>query len=119
MMIAVSVIFIIAVIVLSIYTAGLLQQNLNSDVNSKNNDLAVYTGYLVNDSSYCSFLGNSDLPPRESNNVASLTFADGRTFIANETLLANRNVAINATYSVYYNATQPSIAIDIITISTG
>jgi hypothetical protein len=106
-------ILIIIIVAISIYTSGLLQNN-SSNRSSQNNGLATYTGYLVNGLDFMPLIGSDSVPQGWSGASVSLTFADGRTFIAHEELAVSRNVVLNETYTVYYNVTQPNVAIDII-----
>ncbi len=105
----------IIAIAISVYTSGLLQNNnFLSNGNSQNNGFATYTGYLANAYSYLAFSYANGSYPNGIGNGVSMTFADGRTFLANETLAVNAHVVLNATYTVYYNVTQPNVAIEIV-----
>jgi len=112
-------IFIIIGVAISIFSSGILQNGSDSNgIGSQNNGLATYTGYLVSGGSIGSYLGNGNLPPHVSNDIVSCRFADGRTFIANETLAESNHVVANATYTVYYNITEPTVAIDIVKLNS-
>jgi hypothetical protein len=110
-------IIVIAIVAVTIFSAGVLQNN-SSIKNSQNKDLAAYTGYLSEASSYWYPIRSNDSPSSVSNNVVSFTFADGRTFIANKSLVESNRIVRGAAYTVYYNLTEPTTALDIIKINT-
>jgi hypothetical protein len=102
---------IMSMIIITFFTVAILQNNT-----AQKNDLATYTGYLVGGGTYSYPIRSFDHPSIVTSNVFSLAFADGRRFIANNTLAESRDVKFKATYLVYYNVTEPSIAIDIVKI---
>jgi len=102
------IIGIILTMAIAVFSVGVLQNSRSEK------DLATYTGYLVNDSSFSYPIRSFDHPSSISSNYFSLTFADGRTFIMDRTLVENRNVTTKTDYTVYYNVTNPEIAIDIV-----
>jgi hypothetical protein len=101
----------ISIVLIGAYSSGLLNQNNSSQ---QNEGLPSYTGYLIKGTSFLPFLGSDGVPEGWTGQSVRLTFADNKTFIAHEELIANNNIIVNATYTVYYNITQPNIAIDII-----
>ena len=108
---ALIAVFIIVVFAASVFTSGVLQ-NGSSKNSDQNNGLARYTGYLVEGHS-CLVCSNSSYPDASSEEV-TMTFADGRTFIADLALVMSRNIAINSTCTVCYNVSEPTLAVDII-----
>ena len=102
---------IMSMIIITFFSVAILQNNT-----SQKNDLATYTGYLVGGGTYSYPIRSLDHPSIVTSNVFSFVFADGRAFIANKTLAESRDVTFKATYLVYYNVTEPSIAIDIVKI---
>ncbi len=110
-------IFIIAIVSVTIFSAGIIQNN-TSTKSSQNKDLATYTGYLSDASSYWYPIRSNDSPSSVSNNIVSLTFADGRTFIADKSLAESNLIVRGAAYTVYYNLTEPTRALDVIKTNT-
>jgi hypothetical protein len=105
------IILILSMIIITMCTVGVLQ----NDAPQKNN-IATYTGYLVGGGVYSYPIRSFDHPSFVSSNLYSFVFADGRTFVANATLAENRDITFKTNYMVYYNVSEPSIAIDIIKI---
>ncbi len=107
-----TVSLIILMVTVTIFSVAILQTNT-----SQKNDLATYTGYLIGGGTFTYPVRSLEHPYCVTSNVSSLAFADGRAFVANRTLVESRNVTFKATYLVYYNITEPRIAIDIVKIS--
>ena len=89
---------------------------LQNDSRQKNN-IATYTGYLVGGGVFSYPIRSFDHPSFVSSSFYSFVFADGRTFVANVTLAENRDITFKANYLVYYNVSEPDIAIDIIKLT--
>jgi hypothetical protein len=103
---------IMSMIIVTVFSAGILQNNT-----SQKNDIATYTGFLVGGGTFSYPIRSLDHPYSVTSDVFSFVFADGRQFIADKTLAESKNVTFKATYLVYYNVTEPSIAIDIVKIT--
>jgi hypothetical protein len=108
-------IFVTAMIAITIFFAGILQNNTST---SQNKALATYTGYLSEASSFWYPIRSNYSPSSVSNNIVSFTFADGRTFIADKSLAESNLIVRGAAYTVYYNLTEPTRALDVIKTNT-
>ena len=106
-------ILIVSALVVTVFSVGLIQNNASIQ-SSQKNGLAKYTGYLLSESSCWYPIRNLVHPYSVSSNLVSLTFVDGRTFTANESLAESQNVRINTTYSVFYDLNDPNTAIEIV-----
>ena len=102
---------IMSMIILTVFSVAILQNN-----EPQKNNLVKYTGYLVGGGTFSYPIRSLDHPSSVTSNVFSFVFADGRMFIANKTLAESRNVTLKTTYSVYYNVTEPIIAVDIVKV---
>jgi hypothetical protein len=107
----IMIVLVLSTIIVAMCSVGVLQNDT-----SQKSGLAKYTGYLVGGGTYSYPIRNSDHPSFVTSNLYSLIFADGRTFVANNTLAESRDITFKANYLVYYNVTEPSIAIDIVKI---
>ena len=79
---------IMSMIIVTVFSVAILQNNT-----SQKNDLATYTGYLVGGGTYSYPIRSLDHPSIVTSNVFSFAFADGRRFIANNTLAERRDCA--------------------------
>jgi hypothetical protein len=107
----VVIILILSMITVTMCSLGVIQNDA-----SQMKDIATYTGYLVGGGAYSYPIRSFDHPSFVSSDLYSFIFADGRTFVANKTLVESRDITLKANYLVYYNVTEPSIAIDIVKI---
>ena len=115
--IALIAVFSILTIAAAIYSSSMLQNNISSPFwkgNSPNNVLATYKGYLVSGQSFMLFEGENytsrGIPTDWLGSdmaIASMTFADGRTFIVHENVAVSKGIEVNETYTVYYNVSAP------------
>lgn len=114
--ISVSVIALITIATTGVYVSGLFSQNSSQySPYANQKDVETYTGYLVRGNSFGVFLGTDMVLPSGGNGeYVRLTFEDDREFIANRELLESREIALNSTCIVYYNISQPTIVLDIL-----
>ena len=107
----IMIVLILSMIIVTMCSVGVLQNDT-----SQKSGLATYTGYLIGGGTYSYPIRSFDHPSSVTSNLYSFTFADGRTFVANKTLTENKDIAFKANYLVYYNVTEPDIAVDIVKI---